>query len=144
ALALRGAGARPGAWAARTLAATASHHAWLRADEARARLAARMAVVFEAWDVVIAPAAPVTAFLDSGRRPPLGEGRAPSRSELPRWSALASTLGLPATCAPVGLAAGLPVGVQIIGPAGGDSRTLAVAEACEAELGGFAPPPLCL
>jgi amidase len=58
------------------------------------------------------------------------------------WAALASACGLPATTVPAGLAAdGLPVGVQIIGPRGGDGRTLAVAQAIEDELGGFMPPP---
>ena len=37
---------------------------------------------------------------------------------------------------------GLPVGVQIIGPHGGDARTLAVAQAVEDEISGFVPPPL--
>ena len=37
---------------------------------------------------------------------------------------------------------GLPVGVQVIGPRGGDSKTLAVAEAIEARLGGFRAPEM--
>jgi hypothetical protein len=31
--------------------------------------------------------------------------------------------------------------VQVIGPEGGDEELLAIAEALEAELGGFQPPP---
>ena len=38
--------------------------------------------------------------------------------------------------------ANVPVGVQLIGPRGGDSRTLAIAEAIEARLGGFVAPAL--
>jgi Asp-tRNA(Asn)/Glu-tRNA(Gln) amidotransferase A subunit family amidase len=32
--------------------------------------------------------------------------------------------------------------VQLIGPRGGDSKTLAVAEAIEANVAGYAPPPM--
>jgi hypothetical protein len=35
----------------------------------------------------------------------------------------------------------MPAGVQVIGPEGGDEELLAIAEALEAELGGFQPPP---
>jgi amidase len=60
------------------------------------------------------------------------------------WIGLATACGLPATAIPAGLTlGGLPVGVQLIGPRGGDSRTLGAAQAIEEELGGFqAPPPL--
>ena len=147
ALAWRAVQRAPGAWPARLLASTGDHHAWMRADEARARLAARLAPAFERWDVLIAPAAPVCAFAHPARasmgRLKLSDGRRLTGAELARWSALATTLGLPATCVPAGFTAGgLPVGVQIIGPPGADSRTLAVAEACETEIGGFIAPPL--
>jgi amidase len=58
------------------------------------------------------------------------------------WISMATACGLPATAFPAGLTpAGLPVGVQIIGPRGGDGRTLDVALAIEDALGGFVPPP---
>ena len=138
--------ATPGSWPARTLAATASHHAWMRADEARAELGVHMAAAFQQWDVLIAPAVAVAAPLDRGAsRPWLPDGTRTPQAQLARWSALASVLGLPAATAPAGFArGGLPVGVQIIGPAGADSRVLAVAQACEAEIGGFVAPPLAL
>jgi amidase len=60
-----------------------------------------------------------------------------------RWIALATVCGLPATTIPAGLSGqGLPIGVQLIGPRGGDSKTLAVAEAIEERLGGFRDPEL--
>jgi Asp-tRNA(Asn)/Glu-tRNA(Gln) amidotransferase A subunit family amidase len=37
-------------------------------------------------------------------------------------------------------ALGLPVGVQIIGPRGGDALTLAVAQAIDEQFGGFSAP----
>jgi amidase len=49
---------------------------------------------------------------------------------------------LPATVVPVGrTAAGLPVGLQIVGPYLEDRTTLAVARLVEKLLGGFTPPP---
>ena len=58
------------------------------------------------------------------------------------WMALATLTHLPATVVPVGhTAAGLPVGVQIVGPHLEDRTTLAVARQVEELLGGFIPPP---
>jgi amidase len=58
------------------------------------------------------------------------------------WIALASACLLPATTVPAGQTAdGLPVGVQLIGPHGGDGRTLAVAQAIDEDVHGFAVPP---
>jgi amidase len=49
---------------------------------------------------------------------------------------------LPATAAPIGLtAAGLPVGLQIIGAEGEDPTTIEFARLLADEIGGFTPPP---
>ncbi|MCW5759790.1 MAG: hypothetical protein KIS90_08480, partial [Phenylobacterium sp.] len=59
------------------------------------------------------------------------------------WIGLATALHLPATAVPAGRTpGGLPVGAQIIGPLGGDSRTLAVAQAIDENVRGFEPPPI--
>ena len=136
-----------GEWPEQVLAYTATHAEWLVADEVRARLGARMRAVFERYDAIIAPIAPVTAFPHDHR--PFARrtltasdgGKIPYLAML-NWIALATALGLPATAIPAGQAAdGLPVGVQIIGPRGGDGRTLAVAQAIEDDWGGFRAPP---
>ena len=57
------------------------------------------------------------------------------------WADPATTCGLPATVVPVGVADGLPVGVQIIGPEYEDRTPLAFARLVEREFGGFAAPP---
>ena len=58
------------------------------------------------------------------------------------WIALATVCHLPSVVIPVPRRPGeLPCGVQIIGPEGGDLDVLAIAEALEAQLGGFQRPP---
>ncbi len=58
------------------------------------------------------------------------------------WAGLATAPGLPVTVVPTGLTpGGLPVGVQIIGPFGGDRITLAAGAWLDEILGGFTAPP---
>ncbi|OYX36433.1 MAG: amidase [Caulobacterales bacterium 32-69-10] len=143
----RGLGATRTSWAGTLLARTVRHREWMRSNEARARMGLAMAAAFSRYDVIVAPAAPCTAFPHdpkSRRRRKVrrADGRSFPYGALMDWSALASACGLPATVVPAGLSAGgLPVGVQIIGPRGADSKTLAVAQAIEENLGGFTSPP---
>ena len=144
----RRSGAGPLSWAQGVLGYTARHAEWLEADEAVAEIARTMRHFFERYDVLIAPIAPVVAFThDHGplirRKLACSDGRKFSYLHLMDWIALATACGLPATAIPVGIGQqGLPVGVQIIGPRGGDSKTLAVAQAIEEHLGGFRGPSL--
>jgi amidase len=140
-------GRRP-AWALQVLNATVSHREWIAANEARERIGRGLKSMFERYEVIIAPIAPVVAFPHdhsnfSRRTLRCSDNRKIPYDAMLRWIALATACGLPATAIPAGLSGQvLPVGVQIIGPRGGDSKTLAVAEAIEARLGGFrAPPP---
>ena len=128
-------GAGPLSPAGLTLKRAVTHRQWLQAHEARARFGQAMRRLLERYEALIAPAALGPAFVEARR----------SRNEarLSDWSALASTCHLPATVAPAGRTPeGLPVGVQIIGPRGGDSRTLALAQAIDEQIVGFTPPPL--
>ena len=132
-------------WAGATLASTALHREWLAANEVRARLELSMRKVFGRLEVIIAPCAPVAAFRHDHRTHPRltgSDGAKIPYAALMDWSVLASACGLPATAIPAGRTPeGLPVGVQVIGPRGGDSRTLAVAQALEDRIMGFTPPP---
>ena len=62
--------------------------------------------------------------------------------DIEKWPCFANLLGLPATSAPVGrTASGLPVGLQIIGPAWEDATPIDIAAKLTREVGGFEPPP---
>ena len=59
------------------------------------------------------------------------------------WAGPATAPGLPATAAPIARSpAGLPIGVQLIGPLLEDYTPIRFAELLEREFGGFTPPPL--
>jgi len=139
-------GAGPDSSAAMLLDYTASHLDWLAADEVRARAAAQARRSFVRFDVILAPVGPVAAF-PHDHRPfqrrglTLSDGAKAPYLAMLRWIALATACGLPVTTVPAGRTpGGLPVGAQLIGPRGADSRTLAVAEAIEDALGGFTAP----
>ena len=134
-------------WAAMVRGYAATHAEWISADEVRARLRQTAQDAFAAFDIIIAPVAPVVAFShDHGpfatRRLKTTDGRSLPYGAMLDWISLATACYLPATTVPVGLSvSGLPVGVQIIGPHGSDSRTLAIAQAIDENLGGFVAPP---
>ncbi len=140
-----GAGAM--SWPHALLGQIARPDAWRAADAARAQIGAAMAAFFTRYDVLLAPIAPVPAFPHDhtpflARKLRLSSGRRIGYREMMTWNALATVCGLPATAIPAGLdESGMPVGVQLIGPRGGDARLLAVARGIEEQLGGFIPPP---
>jgi len=142
------AGADPLSTAAMTMAYTARHREWLAADHVRARLRHEVGARFDTHQVILAPITPVAAFPHDHR--PFGkrslktsDGRVIPYTSMLTWISLATALHLPATAIPAGLTpGGLPVGVQLIGPLGGDARTLAIAQAIDENVRGFTAPPL--
>jgi amidase len=94
------------------------------------------------FDVVLAPAFGTAAFPHetnpdwSLRRLTINGQETRYGAQL-AWTGIAAFQGLPATCAPISqTAAGLPIGVQIIGPRFEDRTTLAFAALIEREYGG--------
>ena len=133
--------------AERLRGAVLSHHDWMMADAARALLQRQWRQLFREWDVVVCPAMPTAAFPHDHSSPDWArhikiDGKQYSYSDQLVWPEIATTPGLPATAIPIGHPnAGLPIGVQIVGPHLEDRTTLAFAALLEREFGGFTPPP---
>jgi amidase len=127
--------------------ATLLHRDWGAANEARTRLRYLWRDFFRRFDALLTPVAATAAFAhdhnpdkDRWFVPVNGKPR-PYADQL-FWAGLASLCYLPATAAPIGLtAAGLPVGLQIIGAEGDDLTTIECARLLAAEIGGFIAPP---
>jgi amidase len=141
-------GAGPLSTAAMALAYTATHREWMEADAVRCRLRHEAAGLFDRYDAILAPISPVAAFPHDhrafqSRTLKLSGGETIAYNSMLNWIGLATALGLPATVVPAGQTpAGLPVGVQLIGAQGADGRTLAIAQAIDENVRGFAAPPL--
>ena len=128
-----------------------AHKRWITGagcsmNEAREKLRWAWRNFFDEYDVLVAPIMATAAF-------PHDHGPMDSRTidvdgsprpyfEQVFWAGLPGVAYLPATVIPTGNnAAGLPIGVQIIGPAYGDRITVGVARLLEAEGFAFTPPP---
>jgi amidase len=114
--------------------------------EMREHLRAKWAEFFADYDVLLCPSVVTTAFPHDHTQPQPArtlqiDGQARPYDELFFWPSLAATSHLPATVAPVGHAAGLPVGMQIIGPFLEDRTCLDFAGRASELWGGFTPPP---
>jgi amidase len=130
------------------LAYTATHREWMAADHVRARLRHEIGETFERYDAILAPISPVAAFPHDHRpfdrrRLTLSTGASAPITTMLEWISLATALHLPATTVPAGFTdGGLPVGAQLIGPLGGDARTLALAQAIDDQVRSFTAPAL--
>jgi amidase len=125
----------------------ASHREWLHLQERRARLQEDWRRFFERFDVLLCPVGPVCAFPHDPSDDLIGRNIRINGSERWYWEQLAwislATLAhLPATAAPAGRSgSGMPAGLQIVGPAGGDRTCIEFAALLADIAGGFEPPP---
>ncbi|MBK1662314.1 amidase [Paracraurococcus ruber] len=126
---------------------TGPHRAWLAANEARHRMRRAWAAFFQDWDLLLCPAAATAAVPHDQqgerwqRSIPVNGRPVPVTDQL-FWAGFSGMALLPASVAPVALSAeGLPIGVQIIGPAYGDLGCIDVARLLEKEYRAFVPPP---
>ncbi|RZU45774.1 amidase [Streptomyces sp. BK022] len=109
---------------------TQTHRAWLRANEERVRLQQTWHRFFAdgQYDVLITAAAP-TAAIPAGSRSLRVDGVERSFFDQTGWANLTSHVGLPSLVMPLARSAdGLPIGVQLVGPAYSDRILLAMAE----------------
>lgn len=91
-------------------------------------------------DAMLLPATMAVATpIGSATMVRIGEADVPFMTVMGRNIAPASTAGLPALVLPAGLADGLPVAIELDGPAGMDRQLLGIGRAVEALLGTFRP-----
>jgi len=106
-----------------------------RAQRVRTKIAEDFRTAFEQVDLIVTPTAPSVAFK-------LGEKTAdPLAMYLNDYCTVPMSLaGIPAISIPCGLSRGLPVGLQIAGPAFSENRLLDAAYALEQSIGFDATP----
>ena len=120
---------------------TMRHRDWVAADEARTALRWVWHRFFQHFDAMLMPVMPTTAFAHDHR--PMSQRRITVDGH-PRpyfdclfWAGLAGVSYLPSTVIPTGPGRdGMPIGVQIVGPAHGDLKTIGLA--ARLEQAGFA------
>ncbi|MFE9438358.1 amidase [Streptomyces sp. NPDC006602] len=125
-----------------------SHYHWLQAHALRNELRQRWFEFFQDFDIVLMPVAPTAAPahhnkpIDRFGRPYEVDGvRRPYWDQV-KWNAVANVSGGPATTIPVRKGrSGLPIGLQAMGPGGGDLTTIEFAALLGREVDGFVPPP---
>ncbi len=129
-------------------AATALHRDWLLLNIERAVIRQKWEDYFQEFDVLLCPVERITAFphdhKDITQRVLKFNGRDLEFLEvMGPWCSLSLVPYLPATVAPIGFTtAGLPVGVQIIGPYLEDYTTIEFARLLEKEnISSFKLPP---
>ena len=134
--------------AERLRGAVLSHRDWVVADGGRTRLRAQWRELFKSFDAVICPIMPTPAYPhdhspDQEQRRIAIDGQSVPYPDQLVWPGIATLPGLPATSIPVVMStAGLPIGLQIVGPWLEDRTPLKLAELIEREFGGFVPPPM--
>jgi amidase len=120
---------------------------WNILNEARTKIRWAWHRFFKDFDFVIAPIMPTTAFAHDhrnfGQRTIDIDGQTIAYFRQTFWAGLPGVAYLPATVIPTGASPdGLPIGIQIIGPAYSDLRTIQLARRLEAMGYGFSAPNL--
>jgi amidase len=125
-----------------------SHRGWLFRDAARREIAQRWVGFFKEFDVLLLPVTPTAAPPHHNKDHDLFgrtlqvDGVSRSYWDQTKWNALANIAGTPATTMPITTsAAGLPIGIQAMGPPGGDRTTVEFAALLTEVLGGYHIPP---
>ncbi|MFI1461959.1 amidase [Nocardia carnea] len=129
--------------AARLRGMVLRHRDWVEANNRRELHRHAWRQLFTEFDAVVCPITPTPAFPHNhnggleDRHLDIDGVAYPYFDQLV-WAGVATMPGLPATAIPAGRsAAGLPVGVQLIGPMFEDRTPLRLAELLEQKIGGF-------
>ena len=123
-----------------------THRAWLGLNEQRMQYRRAWSAFFGEWDVLLCPVIATEALPhmqqgDTYERTFVVNGRTIPYNDMLFWPGLTCGYHLPASVAPLGVTdAGLPIGVQIVGPIYGDRTTIAVAAMLEQAWRGFVAP----
>jgi aspartyl-tRNA(Asn)/glutamyl-tRNA(Gln) amidotransferase subunit A len=117
------------------LGALVSGADYVVAQRARDRIREAIRRVFEQVDVLVLPTTPITAPVIGDRVARWRSGEEPVDGALVRLTSPFNLSGVPALSVPFGLAGGLPVGVQVVGPWNSEPRVLAVGRLIEALAG---------
>jgi amidase len=123
-----------------------THREWLNLNEHRFKIRRIWGQFFRDWDVLLCPviSTPALPHMQQGEtweRHATVNSRTIPYNEMLFWPGITCGFHLPASVAPIGMSkAGLPVGVQIVGPFHGDRTTLHVAELLEQHWRSFVPP----
>jgi amidase len=115
----------------------------LFAHDRRLALIARWAEFFRDHDALICPITPTTAVPHDqapGERVITVNGGQRDYWDQVIWTQAISAAHLPVAAVPIGLADGLPVGVQVVGPYLEDRTVIDLAGRIAEVVGGFVPP----
>ena len=134
--------------AAYRLGATATARDIYAANVRQEAAKAKLADFFARYDAIVMPISMVPPFPHQ-QEPGFNErildvdGKPVPYGSILNWISVATVLHAPALAVQAGqTAAGVPVGVQIVGPWNGEARLFDFANAVEDGLGGFKPPRL--
>ncbi len=125
----------------------ASHRQWLDMHAERETIRALWAEFFRSYDAILMPVGFVPPFPHQqegnfGTRRLACNGSERAYADLVRWPILTGMAYLPASVPPLGTDRdGLPIGLQVVGPAGGDYTTIRLAGFLAGLCGGYRPPP---
>jgi amidase len=123
-----------------------TYQRWLELDHLRQRLRDLWADFFTRYDILLAPVCSMTPFphmqVPWPERRLSINGQERPYEDFIVWTGLISVSYLPSTGVPAGLtSAGLPVGIQVVGPHLSDCRTIDFAGKLSVLIGGFQRPP---
>jgi amidase len=135
------------AYAVSVRAVDMTHREWLHLNERRFRIRRVWGTFFRDWDVLLCPVITTAALPhmqqgETWERQVTVNGHRIPYNDMLFWPGVIGAFHLPASVAPIGMTeAGLPVGVQIVGPFHGDRTTILVAGMLEQQWRSFVPPP---